>query len=198
MHFAALKAVGESVERPLEYYINNVAGTLTLLQVLVYPTSSWCWALLFLFFYPFNPSHNSTPNSFSASSPFSYSSFSTSDVSFVSLSFFFFNLSALIPSILYHHHLFLCSLFILLVGFFFLLFFISCYSSSHTYSLIFLFFLFSRYSSYFCHSRFSFLPLSSLCAISILLKITKEKKKINENCTNDCPKSKMLQRVSGD
>jgi len=31
VHFAALKAVGESVARPLAYYENNVAGTLTLL-----------------------------------------------------------------------------------------------------------------------------------------------------------------------
>ena len=28
IHFAGLKAVGESVEKPLEYYHNNVAGTL--------------------------------------------------------------------------------------------------------------------------------------------------------------------------
>ena len=34
VHFAALKAVGESVEKPLEYYRNNVAGTLSLLQVM--------------------------------------------------------------------------------------------------------------------------------------------------------------------
>lgn len=31
IHFAALKAVGESVAKPLEYYDNNVSGTLTLL-----------------------------------------------------------------------------------------------------------------------------------------------------------------------
>ncbi len=31
-HFAALKAVGESVQQPLRYYQNNVAGTLDLLQ----------------------------------------------------------------------------------------------------------------------------------------------------------------------
>ncbi len=31
MHFAGLKAVGESVEKPLEYYDNNVRGTLDLL-----------------------------------------------------------------------------------------------------------------------------------------------------------------------
>lgn len=34
VHFAALKAVGESVEKPLEYYWNNVAGTVSLLQVM--------------------------------------------------------------------------------------------------------------------------------------------------------------------
>jgi UDP-glucose 4-epimerase len=34
IHFAALKAVGESVARPLAYYDNNVAGTLTLLQAM--------------------------------------------------------------------------------------------------------------------------------------------------------------------
>jgi UDP-glucose 4-epimerase len=34
MHFAGLKAVGESVEKPLEYYHNNVSGTLTLLEVM--------------------------------------------------------------------------------------------------------------------------------------------------------------------
>jgi UDP-glucose 4-epimerase len=32
IHFAALKAVGESVEKPLLYWDNNVAGTLVLLQ----------------------------------------------------------------------------------------------------------------------------------------------------------------------
>ena len=34
IHFAALKAVGESVEQPLEYYSNNLIGTLNLLQVM--------------------------------------------------------------------------------------------------------------------------------------------------------------------
>lgn len=34
IHFAALKAVGESVSKPLEYYINNVSGTLSLLEVM--------------------------------------------------------------------------------------------------------------------------------------------------------------------
>jgi UDP-glucose 4-epimerase len=34
MHFAGLKAVGESVSKPLEYYENNVAGTLVLLAAM--------------------------------------------------------------------------------------------------------------------------------------------------------------------
>jgi len=34
MHFAGLKAVGESVEKPLEYYDNNVSGTLALLAAM--------------------------------------------------------------------------------------------------------------------------------------------------------------------
>lgn len=34
IHCAALKAVGESVEKPLEYYQNNITGTLTLLGVM--------------------------------------------------------------------------------------------------------------------------------------------------------------------
>ncbi|PKH20993.1 UDP-glucose 4-epimerase GalE [Enterobacterales bacterium CwR94] len=34
IHFAALKAVGESVEQPLAYYDNNVSGTLTLLRAM--------------------------------------------------------------------------------------------------------------------------------------------------------------------
>ena len=34
IHFAGLKAVGESVEKPLEYYENNIVGTLNLLKVM--------------------------------------------------------------------------------------------------------------------------------------------------------------------
>ena len=34
IHFAGLKAVGESVQKPLEYYENNVGGTVTLLRVM--------------------------------------------------------------------------------------------------------------------------------------------------------------------
>ena len=35
IHFAGLKAVGESVEKPLLYYLNNVAGTANLCQTMV-------------------------------------------------------------------------------------------------------------------------------------------------------------------
>ena len=34
IHFAALKAVGESTQQPLRYYQNNLTGTLNLLQVM--------------------------------------------------------------------------------------------------------------------------------------------------------------------
>ena len=34
IHFAGLKAVGESVEKPIEYYYNNVTGTLVLLKLM--------------------------------------------------------------------------------------------------------------------------------------------------------------------
>jgi UDP-glucose 4-epimerase len=34
IHFAGLKAVGESVEKPLEYYRNNVVGTLSLVEAM--------------------------------------------------------------------------------------------------------------------------------------------------------------------
>lgn len=34
IHFAAFKAVGESVEKPLDYYENNVGGTITLLKTM--------------------------------------------------------------------------------------------------------------------------------------------------------------------
>ena len=34
IHFAGLKAVGESVEKPLLYYDNNIAGTVTLLEAM--------------------------------------------------------------------------------------------------------------------------------------------------------------------
>lgn len=34
IHFAGLKAVGESVEKPIQYYANNVQGTISLLQAM--------------------------------------------------------------------------------------------------------------------------------------------------------------------
>ncbi len=34
IHFAGLKAVGESVQKPIEYYQNNIQGTLTLVDVM--------------------------------------------------------------------------------------------------------------------------------------------------------------------
>ncbi len=34
IHFAGLKAVGESVEKPIAYYDNNISGTLTLVQAM--------------------------------------------------------------------------------------------------------------------------------------------------------------------
>ncbi|GAB2220251.1 hypothetical protein Droror1_Dr00007894 [Drosera rotundifolia] len=34
IHFAGLKAVGESVQKPLQYYDNNLIGTITLLEVM--------------------------------------------------------------------------------------------------------------------------------------------------------------------
>jgi len=34
IHFAGLKAVGESVEKPIEYYYNNITGTLVLLKLM--------------------------------------------------------------------------------------------------------------------------------------------------------------------
>ncbi|MCD7827717.1 MAG: UDP-glucose 4-epimerase GalE [Clostridiales bacterium] len=34
IHFAGLKAVGESCQKPLEYYANNIGGTLTMLEVM--------------------------------------------------------------------------------------------------------------------------------------------------------------------
>ena len=34
LHFAGLKSVGESVDKPLEYYINNVSGSLALLEAM--------------------------------------------------------------------------------------------------------------------------------------------------------------------
>ena len=34
IHFAGLKAVGESVQKPLEYYTNNISGTLAMCDLM--------------------------------------------------------------------------------------------------------------------------------------------------------------------
>jgi UDP-glucose 4-epimerase len=44
IHFAGLKAVGESVQRPLAYYDNNLRSTLTLVEVMV---DAGCFRLIF-------------------------------------------------------------------------------------------------------------------------------------------------------
>lgn len=54
MHFAGLKAVGESVQKPLEYYRVNLTGTIRLLEVsgaerqrvalgAARVLGDWCW-----------------------------------------------------------------------------------------------------------------------------------------------------------
>lgn len=54
MHFAGLKAVGESVQKPLEYYRVNLTGTIRLLEVsragrlrvvlgATRVLGDWCW-----------------------------------------------------------------------------------------------------------------------------------------------------------
>ena len=35
LHFAGLKSVNESVSQPLEYYNNNISGTLILLEIMM-------------------------------------------------------------------------------------------------------------------------------------------------------------------
>ena len=44
IHFAALKAVGESVQKPLAYYQNNIYGTTVLLEVM---EKAGCTAIIF-------------------------------------------------------------------------------------------------------------------------------------------------------
>ncbi len=44
IHFAGLKAVGESVAKPLMYYDNNITGTLTLLEAM---KEAWCKNIVF-------------------------------------------------------------------------------------------------------------------------------------------------------
>ena len=55
IHVAGLKAVGESVQKPLLYYDNNLIGTITLLEVMAahgcknVPLSSLCVIVLQLY-----------------------------------------------------------------------------------------------------------------------------------------------------
>lgn len=44
LHFAGLKAVAESLQKPLEYYANNVSGSLALMQAM---TQAGVWRLVF-------------------------------------------------------------------------------------------------------------------------------------------------------
>lgn len=43
IHLAGLKAVGESVQKPLEYYRVNLTGTIRLLEVSGAGRNVWCW-----------------------------------------------------------------------------------------------------------------------------------------------------------
>lgn len=44
IHFAGLKAVGESCRIPLEYYNNNISGTINLLEVMDrFDVKTWCF-----------------------------------------------------------------------------------------------------------------------------------------------------------
>ncbi len=69
VHFAGLKAVGESVEQPLRYYDNNVGGTISLLQAMdetgvrqiVFSSSSTVYGEPA--YLPYDESHPTMPNS---------------------------------------------------------------------------------------------------------------------------------------
>jgi UDP-glucose 4-epimerase len=60
VHFAGLKAVGESVQKPLLYYDNNVNGTVNLLEVM---SAHGCkkvfifWDFVHMHYYTSNLSH---------------------------------------------------------------------------------------------------------------------------------------------
>ena len=68
VHFAGLKAVGESVEQPLRYYDNNVGGTISLLQAMdetgvrqiVFSSSSTVYGEPA--YLPYDESHPTMPN----------------------------------------------------------------------------------------------------------------------------------------
>lgn len=74
IHFAALKAVGESVEKPLEYYENNVTGTLNILKVM---KKFGCKRIVFSSSATVYGMHNSVPFTeempTSATNPYGYS-----------------------------------------------------------------------------------------------------------------------------
>lgn len=65
IHFAGLKAVGESVEKPLLYYNNNLVGTISLLEVMAQhgcknvifsnhmSFGSLCWSLATYYYFVF-------------------------------------------------------------------------------------------------------------------------------------------------
>ena len=53
IHFAGFKAVGESCEKPIEYYHNNMTGTFILLQVMKEQMLKILYFLLLLLFMEF-------------------------------------------------------------------------------------------------------------------------------------------------
>lgn len=55
IHFAGLKAVGESVEKPLLYYDNNLIGTITLLEVMAAQgCKNVCWFWFGMVYFGYN------------------------------------------------------------------------------------------------------------------------------------------------
>lgn len=73
IHFAGLKAVGESVAKPIEYYHNNIVGTLNLCQVM---REAGCKKLVFSSSATVYGMHNTVPfredSSLSATNPYGY------------------------------------------------------------------------------------------------------------------------------
>jgi UDP-glucose 4-epimerase len=59
IHFAALKAVGESIEQPLDYFDNNIGGTMTLLKAM---KDSACNHIIFSSSANVYGNNNPTPN----------------------------------------------------------------------------------------------------------------------------------------
>ncbi len=73
IHFAGLKAVGESVEKPIEYYYNNIVGTLNLCRVM---RQAGCKKIVFSSSATVYGMHNTVPfredASLSATNPYGY------------------------------------------------------------------------------------------------------------------------------